>query len=273
MKRFLSIVLMALFVNGPALCQPHTNTDANNASQPEAVDSKPDLKPSPIAGEDAKGGSGHKKEQCDYKGPKWFAGFYCFFADHEKFWVSFGTLVLAAFTTILGFATVILARATNKLVRGADANAERQLRAYVLAVQGRVRRFAINEPVEIGITTKNTGQTPGYDCHQTISIAMRDYPPSGPFEDIIWSHPTYKSTIGPGEFSSSFASFPDFKISQNQPNKIVAGKAAIWAYGEIRYRDAFGKAHVTKFKFIYIGDTETDPPGGMSCDADGNEAD
>jgi hypothetical protein len=181
--------------------------------------------------------------------------------------------IIALFTVILGIATWLLWRATKRLVEGADRNAERQLRAYVLAVQGRVRRFAINEPIDIGITTKNTGQTPGYDFHQTISIAMTDYPPNEPHEDIVWSEPIYKSIIGPGEFSSSFADFPNFKLSEGQFREIKAGKAAIWAYGEIRYRDAFGKRHVTKFKFIYTGDIVTDPPGGMSLEASGNEAD
>ena len=35
MNRFLSVALVVMFVSGSALGQPHTNTDTNNASQPD----------------------------------------------------------------------------------------------------------------------------------------------------------------------------------------------------------------------------------------------
>src|SRR4051812_8501394 len=119
LSRLLIVVLLALFACGPSLGETHTNADPNNPSKPEAVDSKSDLKPPDVTSDDTKGGSKQKAEECHYGGPSWFAGFYCFFAGHDKFWVSFGTLVLAAFTTILGFATIFLTRATNRLVFGA----------------------------------------------------------------------------------------------------------------------------------------------------------
>jgi hypothetical protein len=130
-RHFVIVALLAVFVSDAALSEPNTNADANNASQPQAVGNKADFKATAVTGDDAKGGSEHKEEKCRYDGPKWFSGFYCFFAGHEKFWVSLGTLVLAAFTTILGSATIFLASAAKRLVLGAEDTAQRQLRAYV----------------------------------------------------------------------------------------------------------------------------------------------
>jgi hypothetical protein len=241
MNRFLSIALLALFVSGPALGQPHANTQANNASQPEADDSKPDLGPSPITSDDAKGGSGHKEEKCHYDGPKWFAGFYCFFAGHEKFWVSFGTLVLAAFTTILGAATIFLARATNRLVSGADSTAQRQLRAYVMADIGDIR-LRENHALETMIYLKNFGQTPAYDVKSWVDMRVGNpnNPPFAqrlPFEQITMIGPGSKFIIGPDRIS----------ISAEVPNQIKNGTKVIFVWGETSYRDAFGHRWVYRY--------------------------
>ena len=189
-------------------------------------------------------------------------------------------LLVVIFTYGLFLATVWLVWATLKLWKAGDEQlrhlsdtAERQLRAYVFAVVGRVRRFAVNEPVEIVITMKNTGQTPAYQFHYVMNIALSSEPFGAVVHALDFSDPR-KATMGPGEISSSFASFDaGFRLSQQQIDLVEAGSAAIWAYGGIRYNDAFGKARSTKFRFIYTGNVVTDPPGIMAHDTEGNEAD
>jgi hypothetical protein len=178
--------------------------------------------------------------------------------------------IIAAFTVILGIATWKLWRSTDALVKGAEETSERQLRAYVFAVAGRVRRFAVNEPVEIEVRFENTGQTPAYGVHHTMNIAMCD--PPLPLHELDFTNPR-KDAMGPRKSSSSFASFgPDYKLSQGHFAAVQSEEAAVWVYGEIRYEDAFGKPRWTKFRFIYVGDFVTDPPGGMATDTEGNDA-
>lgn len=62
---------------------------------------------------------------------QWWGLFVEFVHANENFLVALGTLVTAAFTAILGAATMGLWIATRRLVKGADRTAERQLRAYV----------------------------------------------------------------------------------------------------------------------------------------------
>jgi hypothetical protein len=172
--------------------------------------------------------------------------------------VAFYTSVLAIFTGILGASTVALWWSTRRLVRCAEETAQRQLRAYVFAIQGRVRDFAAGEPVKIVINAKNTGQTPAYEFHHSMSLAMAPDPPTEPFPELQWEK-VYKSAIGPGQTLSNFAEFPNYKLSEGHMARLKARKAAIWAYGELRYNDAFGKPHVSKFKFGFHGDVVTDP--------------
>ena len=127
------------------------------------------------------------------------------------------------------------------------------------------------EPIEIVVTTKNTGQTPAYEFHHSMSLAMTEMPPTEPLPDLNWSNPHF-SAVGPRQVVTNFAGFPDYKISEGRMAAMKAGKAIIWAYGEIRYKDAFGRSHFTKFKFGFHGNVVTDPPGGMFSAADGNEA-
>jgi hypothetical protein len=197
--------------------------------------------------------------------------------EGTEFWPAFlgyrlkitDTLV-AAFTALLFFATVALWVSTRNLVRGAEKTAERQLRAYVFATAARVRHFAINEPVEIEVLIRNTGQTPAYGVYHCMSIAMSNPPLR--LDELDFSDAP-KGAMGPAEVSSSFAHFgPDYKLPEGSFRAVRSEKAALWVYGEIRYEDAFGKPRWTKFRFIYTGNTVTDPPGGMALDAEGNEA-
>jgi hypothetical protein len=104
-----------------------------------------------------------------------------------------------------------------------------------------------------------------------MALAMTKNPPMEEFPELEWGAPR-ASSLGPDQVSSNFGRFPGYTLSNAHMTDIKSGKAAIWAYGEVRYADAFGKQHVTKFKFVFEGDIVTDPPGGMYSAADGNEA-
>jgi hypothetical protein len=173
---------------------------------------------------------------------------------------------------MLSIVTLMLWGATLGLVRGADKNAERQLRAYVSTVQGRVTRFTLDEPVQILVTIKNSGQTPAYEFQHFMAVAMTDNPPKERMPPIKWDKP-HVSAMGPGQIVTVGGGFPDYVLSERDKADIEAGRAAIWAYGEIRYKDAFGVSRSTHFKYCFEGKVVTEISGHMYSAADGNKAD
>jgi hypothetical protein len=63
---------------------------------------------------------------------------------------------------------------------------------------------------------------------------------------------------------------PVAQIPSDQNAKIEDGTFAIYAYGTIKYRDAFGRPQTTNYRVFCGG--EGYPQGRMSPDIEGNEA-
>src|SRR5258708_24055616 len=86
-----------------------------------------------------------------------------------------GEGVIALFTVILGIATWLLWRATKKLVEGADATAEHQLRAYVHIVSFTLRHQYLPSRrsvyPELVATWENSGATPTVNARTGINWA------------------------------------------------------------------------------------------------------
>jgi hypothetical protein len=163
------------------------------------------------------------------------------------------------------------ADATKASVELARQTAERQLRAYVAVDQGILKGVGGAE-TEARLYIKNTGQTPAYNTEQWVSIVADDYPTTRTFEFFPGTAEIGASaTIGAGGLSTVFISVG--ALTANQWDKIRTGKAAIWLWGEIRYRDAFEKRRFTRFKYIYGGHVGARPNGAMAVDIDGNESD
>lgn len=175
-------------------------------------------------------------------------------ADFTR-WLVFATALLAGF----GFWQVIISRQT----------ARRQLRAYVDIQSGQVLGFDTGT-VRVRMVTKNSGQTPAYEVDQWIAVGADDFPPKTGFHAQDPKPPPLKTTLAPGAVHTAFQEYG--QLSAGQIAKIKDGKAAIWAWGEITYKDAFGRSRKSWFRFIYRGVVDTDPPGGMSAAAEGNGA-
>jgi len=198
----------------PISAQTNHNADAKKTEQSEAI--KPDAKPEGSAAsthetERSAQDRGEHEERCEYRGPAWFSGFYCFFALHDKFWVAFGTLILAVGTGILGFATVFLWRATRQLVldakeasekqfevsmlaakaakESADTakiqaevardtlinmqdTAQRQLRAYLVVEARAIEDFEVGRITKGHFCIRNVGQTPPHDVIMATGVVI-----------------------------------------------------------------------------------------------------
>jgi len=132
--------------------------------------------------------------------------------------------------------------ATVSLVKSADRNAERQLRAYVVADPKGVVTFSGSENatmVAIQVVIKNTGQTPAHDLRIVSKTELLPHPIKMPFNFTLISGPEPSASIlGAGELSES----------ESKPNEPFDGNAMmvarepeaggrIYTWGTVTYRD------------------------------------
>jgi hypothetical protein len=200
--------------------------------------------------------TGRQPEQCRYQGPSWSSSLYCFFAAHEKFWVSFGTTVLAIVTLILGGATAFLYRATRALVKGAEQTAGRQLRAYAFIELTSVKLNRVGKLflIEVGYVLTNTGQTPAYKVKVDSD-----------FRILVWPLPAAEKIEAPKPNPLAFA--PAIGPNQTKTGTLtkvmtidaaLLGKSVgfislsnsrecLYVVALVRYEDAFGVSRHTEY--------------------------
>ena len=68
------------------------------------------------------------------------------------------------------------AAAAEQSLRHAEGTAEKQLRAYVLATEGRVAGLNGNGPVKVQVSIKNSGQTPASKMRVEMDVSWEDFP-------------------------------------------------------------------------------------------------
>lgn len=274
--RWLGGVLALALLYSPALSQPNHNPDPQKAEQPQAVaaDAKQvgETTTSNEPNHNADSREKHK-EQCEYQGPSWFAGFYCFFALHDKFWVSFGTLVLAAFTTVLGAATIFLVTATKRLVVGAEKTAERQLRAYVSVEPVMLRDFAAGRVPLATFFMKNVGQTPALRIRHFAMLDILPHPLPDDQGDLLTPNPVARiptRAVHPTLGIEGEARMNRLLTAQDVALVFAGTEYQLYLFGIIAYEDVFGKElRRTKFccyvggpEFAVIADRTTSQPPG-----------
>ncbi len=176
------------------------------------------------------------------------------------------TALIAVFTVVLALSTFFLWRSTENLVHGAEDTAQRQLRAYVSVVAVQLYQFGTEKPVIGGLEIVNNGQTPAYKITATINVGTgltKSAAPRGPLaldpkaKIYLWG-----ATESP--------------LTQDDYDAVVRSAASIFVYGEIRYVDAFGKNHFSRFRYTYGGDGVAPTPGTsltVSPSQEGNESD
>lgn len=162
-----------------------------------------------------------------------------------------GTVLLVAVTTALAFFTWRLWDATRKLVVDAEDTVKHQLRAYV-AVDNGTPRDAKGEIVvnQILLELSNDGQTPAHEVCQWTACVVREYPLQSPLDrDRNDDHRSLKTILNPGRKRGVLLEYPVDDVRAIQKD-FAAGKAAVYVWGQVEYRDVFGDAHFTKFAFF-----------------------
>jgi hypothetical protein len=290
MRRVLVLLLAFALASSPALSQSNHDPDSQKAAEPQTV--APDTKPERAAaspGETGHGTDGREKheERCEYRGPNWFAGFYCFFALHDKFWVAFGTLVLAIGTGVLGFATIFLWRATRDLVRDARLTGAEQLKTSLKATDAAIvaanaaQKSADHIPIiegayifpeitgdetmaamrgfkesevqtsrmRVHFQFKNFGKTPAIIQSYHAGLRIPDNDGRTPAgEDEGLS--VRKVVLGSGETTEKMTSeIKDF--NRTEYSAVASGSSHLHFSGEIRYADIWGSLWLFRFDWEY----------------------
>lgn len=176
---------------------------------------------------------------------------FIYLPDHSEFWKE--PLGMKPGEWLLSLATFGLWYATWRLVKGADQNAERQLRAYVSLVGGGMVHATVdNQPgYLVQVELKNGGTTPGYEFTTWIMppriLAVSEIPfgPSRPESDR-----TGKSIIAP----STSAWINHYAIwNPGELEDVRDRKRAIFIWGGANYKDAFGRSRRFIFRLMITG--------------------
>jgi hypothetical protein len=157
--------------------------------------------------------------------------------------------ILAIFTIILAIATIFLWYATRDLVKGAEATAERQLRAYVAHEPNGAHFESTGFDIVNGVPVRNqkgpvkyfeynVGKTPATNVEMYVCIIPGLDPPpkfDGPFKQI----PVMR-TVYPRQNIGKVIDPPNWTRNQS-----------FFLYGYIDYSDIFGRGHRRRFAFSH----------------------
>jgi hypothetical protein len=181
------------------------------------------------------------------------------------------TRQLAVFTRWLVVVTVCLALIALVQISASVYISVQQLRAYVVVATGDIVNVAnpplpaAGQPVpqktlaEISnpavgpiaiLTTKNSGQTTAYDVRTWAVIVVREFPLAEPLPGRAAGIYDASSVLGPGLVSTQNRWMPAPLTAQELAG-LRAGTSAIYVYGEILYRDFFGRSRFTRFRSMH----------------------
>jgi hypothetical protein len=192
---------------------------------------------------------------------------------------------------VVTLALVIVVILQLKSMQSQENTIKRQMRAYVVGEGGYIGNVtnpppglqipgpnpaAIAFPAQgpiARISIKNTGQTPAFRVIHWGNSCFREFPLASPLPPKPPNMRPLNSILGPGIISTKNFNIPN-PLTPQEIARLRAGTGAIYVYGEILYRDAFGKEHFTRYRLMHhlISGTL-----GISTDLtfceEGNEAD
>jgi len=183
------------------------------------------------------------------------------------FWVSIGTLIVAAMTGWYAWETRKLRKGSDKAVAAAQQSADaavrgveisqasmqHTLRAYVTVkyVQVLSKEHSHRIPYTINICVLNTGQTPARRLEMFYDFKVLNVWPKLASVDIKQFSTMMQSDIGKDQERKFFA---ELKASDAELASVVQGSQFLMAYGCVRYYDMFSdEARYTYFSQAWDG--------------------
>jgi len=191
-------------------------------------------------------------------------------SNHDALVVVF-TFLIFIVTAALAIYTAKLWRSTGELVGDAKDTAKRQLRAYVFPINTILTRVAIDQIPEFHVTIKNSGQTPAYRVMHDARVVYGPYPLDPTQMPLLFGEieRLSKVNLGPGISLNKYAY--GITVTAEIWNELQDHKTAYYAYGEIRFDDAFGEHRWIKYLVMVGGQLGIRADGFMGNCSDGNE--
>lgn len=161
------------------------------------------------------------------------------------------------------------AQATREAVTLAKDTAKRQLRAYVHVSEARFSDFGFPGGIYL-VNYTNTGQTPAYDVYSSIALQFAKFPLA---EELVATGTGTKGIITLGRDGEGHARLEAPRgLSGEEYGEVRDGKSAVFVFGTISYRDAFGEDWTTDFRYYVGGDQGIRGDGFMAGHSEGNKA-
>jgi hypothetical protein len=188
-----------------------------------------------------------------------------------------GAFVRKNDAAITAVATILLTFVTAGLVWigiGQTNTSRAQLRAYVFVESAQVVNVIEgNGSPESHVVIKNYGQTPAYELVSVSGIAMDEYPPPPTLNLTVTEREfgTDGETMGPSDTSFSIIPSNAAPVPPDIRAAIISGNWVVYVYGEIRYKDVFGRRQWTKYRMMMGGPAGVRGGQLIACDQ-GNKA-
>jgi hypothetical protein len=174
----------------------------------------------------------------------------------NEFWSIFGKqlkitdTLLCGFTAVLAIATIGIGYATYLLWEGEEKTAAYQLRAYVLMDTGQISDLN-NSPFKVSLCLKNSGMTPAFNVDFYQAVVIKEYPLETELMNPKAIGPTSNTAVAPGKnMCDTFNS--NITLTPERISAIKDGKATIYVYGSITYKDIYKETHSTSYRYNYI---------------------
>jgi hypothetical protein len=164
------------------------------------------------------------------------------------------------------------AEAAENTLEDMQDTSQRELRAYVFvesafinnAINARPNPGELQVPISDARVThpnegplavlhlKNFGRTPAHDVVHLSAMFVREFPLVGDLPPLNRGPFTTRAMLAPENTSMrAVRRSPNVALSPAEVDAIFDGRAAIYIYGRIEYRDEFGDPHWGEYRFMH----------------------
>jgi hypothetical protein len=163
----------------------------------------------------------------------------------------------------------VSADAATKAVNVASDNAKKQFRAYVYVSGAKVQNLDKENDRYVIVEIKNFGQIPAYDKRFWGGVHVREWPLASVLREAPEETRMGNEALPPGRLS--ILRVPVGELSEWEERELREGRAGVYLWGRVTYRDAFGDSHFTNLRFVCEG--EGLASGFLHATEEGNESD
>jgi hypothetical protein len=155
---------------------------------------------------------------------------------------------IAVIASVVAFLQFLALIATVYVMR---RTGQRQLRAYIVAginnvdIQGPENEVSVS----LGVSIKNTGQTPAHDLSVVSRTRLLEHPIKMPFDfSLLTGNDPSRAVLGAGQETGSESPANKFFTGDEMMRaENPEGGFRIYTWGSVTYRDVFGHKHYTNF--------------------------